>query len=313
MNAIPAQLTGTFARSRNLIRTTRDFDRRRCTEPELEQVRREAVKKIISLQQDFEFITDGNLLWQDLFRPFTKANGIKLGPLTRFFETNTFYRRPLIIGEIKFEPNQIEKYFYSDLLPPNQKVILPGPVTFCGMSENQYYKKDFMIAVTNILGKILQYLVKKGVKAIQFSEPYLAYHGENMKSKDFGQAKEAYRIIADHKNNIEISLHTYFGDFTAIPTIFKFPVDSLTIDLTFTNLKKLKIETDKKIGLGCIDAANSLLENTKDTINLADSLIKRLKLKNFFICPNCDFDFLPYPVAEKKMEILLKVASEFKN
>lgn len=313
MNAIPAQLTGTFARSRNLIRATRDFDRRRCTEPELEQIRRKDVKKIISFQQGFEFITDGNLLWQDLFRPFTKASGIKLGPLTRFFETNTFYRRPLIIGDIKFEPIQIENFYYFDLLPTNRKVILPGPVTFCGLSENKYYKKDFMIAVANILSRIVKYLVQKGVKAIQFSEPYLTYHGKNMTKKGVAQAKAAYQLIVEFKNKAEISLHTYFGDFTAISSILKFPVNSVTIDLTFTNLKKLRLETGKKIGLGCIDASNSLLENTKDTIKLVDGLIKRLKLKNFFICPNCDFDFLPYPVAEKKMAILRKVASEFKN
>ncbi len=310
---MPAQLTGTFARSKNLIRTTRDFDRRRCIESQLELIRRKDVEKIISLQQDFEYITDGNLLWQDLFRPFTKAPGIKLGPLTRFFETNTFYRRPLIIGDIKFEPNQIEKYFYFDLLPPNQKIILPGPVTFSGLSENQYYKKDFIITVANLLGRIVKYLEQKGVKAIQFSEPYLAYHGKNMTKKDIAQAKAAYQLIAGFKNITEISLHTYFGDFTAISSIIKFPVDSITIDLTFTNLKRLKFETDKKIGLGCIDTANSLLENTKDTIKLVSNSIKRLKLKNFFICPNCDFDFLPYPVAEKKMGILRKVAGAFEN
>ena len=313
MNKIPAQLTGIFARSKKLIRTTRDYDRRRCTEPELEQIRNEDVKKIIAIQQDFELITDGNLLWQDLFRPFTKASGIKLGPLTRFFETNTFYRRPLIVSDIKFEPKQIEKYFYFDLLPPNQKVILPGPITFCDMSENQYYKKDFMVTIANLLGRIVQYLTQKGVKAIQFSEPYLAYHANNMTKKDIAQAKAAYQLIAEFKNKAEISLHTYFGDFTSISSILKFPVDSVTIDFTFTNLKKLKIETDKKIGLGCIDTYNSLIENTKDTIKLVGNLIKRLKLKNFYICPNCDFDFLPYPVAEKKIEILRKVASEFIN
>ncbi|MFB0509994.1 MAG: hypothetical protein ACETVX_05815 [bacterium] len=311
MNSISAQLTGTFARSKNLIRATRDFDRGRCTDQELENIRREDVKKIISLQQEFEFVTDGNLLWQDLFRPFTKALGIEFGPLTRFFETNTFYRRLIISGEIKFELKEIDKFFYFDLLPKNRKVILPGPVTFCGMSENRYYKKDFMIAVANMLNGVVKYLVQKGAKAVQISEPYLAYHGKNMTSKVFGQAKDAYRIIADSKINIEISIHTYFGDFTTISQVLKFPVDSVTIDLTATNLKNLKFETDKKIGFGCIDATNSLLENVKDTVKLVYSLIKRLKLKNFYLCPNCDLDFLPYLVAERKVEILKKVAGEF--
>jgi 5-methyltetrahydropteroyltriglutamate--homocysteine methyltransferase len=313
MKLLPAQLTGIFARSKELIRATRDFDRRRTTFEELEKIRRADVKKIISLQKDFEFLVDGNLHWQDLFRPFTKAAGIELGPLTRFFETNTFYRRPVIKGKIKFEPKEIERYIYLDLLPANKKVILPGPVTFYGLSENSYYKKDFMIVVAKLISKVIKYLVQKGVKSVQLSEPFLAYHGKQLTSKDFAMAKDAYQIIVDAKNNAEISLHTYFGDFTAIAKVLKLPVDSITIDLISTDLKKLKFETDKKIGLGCIDAANSLLENPEETMKFTSTLIKKLKLNKFFVCPNCDLDFLPQPVAVKKVAILRKVASEFRN
>ena len=313
MKLLPAQLTGIFARSKELIRATRDLDRRRTTFEELEKIRRADVKKIISLQKDFEFVVDGNLRWQDLLRPFTKAAGIELGPLTRFFETNTFYRRPIIQDKIKFDPKEIEKYFYLDLLPTNKKIILPGLVTFYGLSENQYYKKGFMIVLADILSQVVKYLVQQGVKAIQFSEPFLAYRGKQLTDKGFAMAKDAYQIIADAKNNAEISLHTYFGDFTAILKVLKFPVDSITIDLTATDLEKLKFETDKKIGLGCIDSANSLFENPKETIKFVSTLIKKLKLNKFFVCPTCDLDFLPEPVAEKKVAILRKVASEFSD
>lgn len=313
MKLLPAQLTGIYTRSRELIRATRDFDRRRTTFEELEKIRRADVKKIISLQKDFEFVVDGNLHWQDLFRPFTKAAGIELGPLTRFFETNTFFRRPVIKDKIKFEPKEIERYLYLDLLPANKKVILPGPVTFYGLSENRCYKKDFMIVLAKLIGKVIKYLAQKGVKSVQLSEPYLAYHGKQLTGKDFALAKDAYQLIGDSQNHAEISLHTYFGDFNPIAKVLKFPVDSITIDLISTDLKKLKFETDKKIGLGCIDASNSLLENPEETIKFTNSLIKKLKLKNFFICPCCDLDFLPEPVAEKKVAILRKVASEFKD
>ena len=314
MKLIPAQLTGIFARSKELIRTTRDFDRRRATFQELEKIRQEDVKKIIALQKDFEFVVDGNLHWQDLFRPFTKASGIELGPLTRFFETNTFFRKPIIKAEIKFAPKEIERYFYLDLLPANRKVILPGPVTFSGLSEDHYYKKGFILTVAKMMSLVVKHLGSKGVKAIQFSEPYLSYQGKNLTSKDFELAKEAYRIISDLGfGNCELILHTYFGDFTPITKVLKFPVDSITIDLTATNPEKLKFDTDKKIGLGCIDSANSLLESPKETIKFVSQLIKKLKLKNFFICPNCDLDFLPEPVAEKKVAILRKVGSEFSS
>jgi 5-methyltetrahydropteroyltriglutamate--homocysteine methyltransferase len=313
MNTLPAQLTGIFARSKELIRATRDFDRKRCSIQELEKVRSEDVKRIIALQKGFEFISDGGLLWQDILRPFTQASGIELGPLARFFETNTFYRRPVIVDKISFDAKTINNFIYLDLLPSNRKVILPGPVTFCGLSENRYYKKGFVIAVAEMLAEEVKHLTRNGVRAVQFSEPYLAYCGAKMSKKDINQAKIAYETIASVGNSIELSIHTYFGDFSAISYIVKFPVDAVAIDLTSTNLKNLKLETDKKIGLGCIDAANSLLENTKDVIKLVRSLVQRLHLKNFYLCPNCGLDFLPYPIAEKKVEILKAAANEFKQ
>jgi 5-methyltetrahydropteroyltriglutamate--homocysteine methyltransferase len=313
MSSLPAQITGIFARPKNLIQATRDFDRRRLTDQELEQVRQAAVKEIIALQEGFEYVTDGNLLWQDLFRPFTKGVGIVAGPLTRFFETNTFFRRPIILQPLKFRPREIDKFFYFELLPHNRKVILPGPFTFLHLSENRYYKKDFIIAIAKMLKGVVRHLVQKGVMAIQFSEPYIAYFGKNLTKHKLANAKRAYQIIAEGKGKAEIILATYFGDFSPVTQLLEFPVDSIVIDLTSTSVKNLRFKTTKKIGLGCIDATNSLLENPKVTIKLVNDLIKRLKLKRFFICPNCDLDFLPYSVAEKKTAILRAVAYEFKS
>ncbi len=312
MNYLPAQLTGTFARSKNLIRATRDFDRGRCTRPELEKVRREDVKEIVSLQKGFEFITDGNLLWQDLFRPFTIVPGIRIGPLTRFFETNTFYRRPVIVGEIDFNPRKIDRFFDFDLLPTNRKVVLPGPLTFCKMSEDLYHKKNYLMKVADMLGSVVRHLTQNNVKAIQFSEPFLAHGKGNLSKRDISQVKDAYGVIAANSERAEISIHTYFGDFSAISYALQFPIDAVTIDLTATNIEKLKFETGKRIGLGCIDATNSLLENTRDTFKLVKKIVKRMQLKDFYLCPNSDLDFLPFLIARKKIEILRLLANEFK-
>ena len=43
-----------------------------------------------------DYLSDGLLNWQDIFRPFDEAaRGLEPGPLTRFLNTNTFYRRTL--------------------------------------------------------------------------------------------------------------------------------------------------------------------------------------------------------------------------
>ncbi len=311
MKTLPCQITGIFSRSPGLVRATRDFDRGRCSGEELEKIRSEDVKKLISLQEGFQYISDGNLLWQDLFRPFTKVLGIEPGSLTRFFETNTFYRKPLITSEIKFTPNLIDNFFYFDLLPENSKVILPGPFTFATLSENLYYKNDFLLVIGDMLAQLVSYLKVKGIKVIQFSEPSFTYFADQLTEKKLSEIKLAYEMIVKDKGDLEIYLHTYFGDFRPIRDILKLPVDGIDIDFIATPIEGLNLKTEKKVGIGCLDATNSLLENKDEVVEFVKMIIERLNLKRFFLCPNCDFDFLPYPVAEKKIKLLRDIAGSF--
>ena len=47
----------------------------------------------------FDLLSDGMLAWQDLFRPLVDASeGLEAGALTRFLDTNTFFRAPHATG-----------------------------------------------------------------------------------------------------------------------------------------------------------------------------------------------------------------------
>ena len=88
---------GLYARSEALVQATRDLDRGRTT-PEAvdEQVERD-LAELVSVQQaaGLDLLADGMLRWQDVFRPLVEAaDGLETGALTRFLDTNTFYRAP---------------------------------------------------------------------------------------------------------------------------------------------------------------------------------------------------------------------------
>ena len=51
---LKCQLTGTFARSPELIRATRDYDRGRLKENDLERIREGDVKNLMNFQEDFQ-------------------------------------------------------------------------------------------------------------------------------------------------------------------------------------------------------------------------------------------------------------------
>ena len=90
--------------SRGSIPAPRSSCRRRATsiaaarrqEAVDEQVERD-LAELVSVQQEagLDLLADGMLRWQDIFRPFVEAaEGLATGALTRFLDTNTFYRAP---------------------------------------------------------------------------------------------------------------------------------------------------------------------------------------------------------------------------
>ncbi|MEO0293219.1 MAG: hypothetical protein ABIN61_03225 [candidate division WOR-3 bacterium] len=298
-----AELTGFFPRSPELIKATRDYDRGRLDKEELEQIREKDVRKLIDYQKDFEYITDGNLLWQDLLRPFVKANGIECGALTRFFRTNTFYRKPLIKGKIKFNPEEIENFFYGFLIPERRKVIIPGPISFFYLSED-FYKKDTLFMITEVIRDVSEYLEKKGVSCIQFSEPSIAF------LKFDPLWKECYTLLTKNLK-IETTLHIPWGDFSHLQELLFLPVNSIIIDFLSTSIENLNLRMEKRIGIGCIDAQISLIEEELQTKKFVEKVISKFKIEKFFICPNMSLEFLPYEIAISKLEVLRRIAEAF--
>ena len=93
--AVRAFLTGIYPMA--LVQATRDLDRGRTT-PEAveEQVERDQAALVRAQEEaGLDLLADGMLRWQDLFRPLLEASeGLDPGALTRFLDTNTFYRAP---------------------------------------------------------------------------------------------------------------------------------------------------------------------------------------------------------------------------
>ena len=299
---LKCQLTGIFARSPELIKATRDYDRGRLKENDLERIREGDVKNLMNFQEDFQYIIDGGFLWQDLLRPFTFVKGIESGPLTRFFRTNTFYRKPIIKGNIELKSEFIDKFYYLDLIPERRKVNLPGPVSFVGLSEDKYCNNTlFMIART--LSRISKHLEEENISCIQFSEPYISL----IKERDFNHWKKAYEILTENIK-VETIIHLPWGDFSNLLKILEFPVTSIGIDFIATSLDKVDFKTDRRIGIGCIDAQNSLVEDVEDLKEFVKNVLDKLSPEEFFICPNCDLEFLPYPIAIKKIEAIREIS-----
>ncbi len=100
---VEAHLTGIFPRSEELVQATRAAVRGKISPTDLEAAFRHDLDALAQLQSDcgLDYVVDGQLNWQDLFRPFSNLfTGITLGSLTRWFDNNAFYRKPIIVDKI---------------------------------------------------------------------------------------------------------------------------------------------------------------------------------------------------------------------
>ena len=120
---------GIYPRSEELVQATRDLDRGRTTQEAVdEQVDRD-LQQLVAAQQDagLDLLSDGMLRWQDLFRPFVEAaDGLERGALTRFLDTNTFYRAPHAEGGAPRLAEPLGDGYVAPL-PAERLVTLPSP------------------------------------------------------------------------------------------------------------------------------------------------------------------------------------------
>jgi 5-methyltetrahydropteroyltriglutamate--homocysteine methyltransferase len=307
---VEVHLSGVFPRSEKLIDATRAAVRGNLPQAEVERVLLQDIDSLVGLQEEsrLDVLVDGQLNWQDLFRPFNQLlTGIDFGTLTRWFDNNTFYRKPIIVEKVSVKSDGLQQYYRSDLLPKvsHKKAILPGPFTFAHLSENRAYSSfsDLVNDLAQALKEIVVALQKRGYEYLQFNEPSIC--APNRTQPELEIAKHAYDTCA-HGIGGKSIIQTYFGDAgQVIETLLDCSVDAIGVDFYATSIDSLKeYDFDKILGCGCVDGRNSLLESPKELMTFVSRARESLEPADIHLTPNCDLDFLPEAVAEKKVRLL---------
>ena len=167
-------IAGIYPRNETLIESTRLYDKTLRKQFNKEKSR---LLKIQS-KNKFNYITDPLIDWDDNIRPFTdNLKGIEKGPLTRYYENNTFYRQPIITNKITTSGKILKNSICFDLFSnkSKSKVDILDPFTFYDLSANEFYKseEEAINAFADIIKKELN-SIKKDIELIQFNAPSLA-------------------------------------------------------------------------------------------------------------------------------------------
>lgn len=310
-----AQLGGIYPRSEELVELTRSYDRgktdRESVEKQIEQDTRELVR--LEESAGFENFSDGAFAWQDQLRPVVESlNGVTTGTrYSRWFDTNTFFKKPTISGKVSLADFDPKKFVRTDLLPESKKwkVTLIGPYTFSELAENLHYKTnaDLLSDLAKSENEIIRKLKAAGISQFQISEPclvYRPYREDALTDSERSIALEALRKTVEGVD-ATLTIQTYFGDATSIlPHLLKLPVDGVGFDLFETDYAPLQIETEKKVALGIVDGRESNVEEPRWIAETATRVSKHVVSDKIVLAPNTDLKFVPRKVADAKARSL---------
>lgn len=305
-------LTGPFPRSEEVVQATRDFDRGRIDAAQLEERYTRAEGEVVQLERRLgtDRVTAGYLRWPDLFRPIAETwGGFTVGPVTRWFETNTFFRQPILNAPPERTPGAI-----ASRLPPSLRsegpgralVILPGPYTLAGLLDNR--SGETAQALIHRLGRLLAEEVRdlrtQGYASFEWVEPLLVAKPPN--STEAESVIAAYQAIGTAAQDSPSMLWTYFGDAAPVlPLLSRLSVTLIGFDLAETDPATIPpVLGNRSIGLGVVDPRTTLSEDPGAIASIVRALQQRMKPPSIWLGPGAPLDLLPAEPAARKLHVL---------
>ena len=292
-----AYAPGIYPRSEALVQATRDLDRGRTTDEAVEKQVESDFRELVSVQQQagLALLSDGLLRWQDLFRPLAeRSEGLDARPLTRFLDTNTFFRALLVEGE----PRLADPVPAPDLPAGKWLATLPAPAAFSHATGGEASAREL---AANVLAPQVQAYAEAGCARVVLMDPFLAREG------DVGEAVAA---LFELPQDVPLALQLPFAD--AGPVLSQLadaPVDAIGIDFYSTSLDAVPEEYPREIMAGVIDSRSSALEEVVVISRFVEALLQR-NSAGVSLAPNGDLQFVPEAIAREKLARLGRSQSE---
>jgi 5-methyltetrahydropteroyltriglutamate--homocysteine methyltransferase len=279
---------GIYPRSDALIQATRDLDRGRTTSEAVADQCERDVRELVAAQEEagLDLLADGMLDWQDLFRPLAeRSDGLTARPLSRFLDTNTFYRALIVEGEPKLR----EPVSPPDLPERRWLGTLPAPHA---LARAAHGVASAEILAANVLAPQIDAWAAAGCALVVLSDPFLARDGH---------AAEAVAALRELPDGVPYLLQLPFGDASAaLEMLADAQVDAVGVDFYATPLDSLPEEYPKEIAAGVIDARSSAFEDSSEMSAFAGRLLER-KPAGVSLTVNGDLQFVPADIAREKL------------
>jgi 5-methyltetrahydropteroyltriglutamate--homocysteine methyltransferase len=289
---------GIYPRSEELVQATRDLDRGRTSQEAVDDQVERDLGELVSVQQaaGLDLLADGMLRWQDVFRPIVEAaDGLDKGALTRFLDTNTFYRAP---SAATAEPalTQPLNGGYIAPLPGPRLVTLPSPFAL-----SQGTGVEPATLAERVLNPQIDAL---DAELVVLEEPFLP-RAENGGLEKLGGALEKL------SGGPKLALWVTFG---SAATLFEqgladLPVDAIGVDFYATKVNAIPVGFGKTLLAGVLDARSSVPEEPGEIAAFVGQLRAR-GVEKIALVPNGDLQYVSQAVAQEKLARLGQAKTE---
>lgn len=285
-----AFVPGIYPRSERLVQATRDLDRGRTTAEAVDEQLGRDLEELVAVQRQagLDLLADGMLRWQDLFRPLLDAtDALEPGPLTRFLDTNTFYRAPhASSGTPKLTSPLDERYVAP--LPRPRLVTLPSPYA---LARGTGVTPAAMAA--GVLKPALEHLE---AELVVLAEPFL---GRDEDASPDALAEPLEQLAGGPK----LALQLTFCDARPLLErgLAELPVDAIGIDFYATHLSDVPKGFDKLLLAGVVDARSSTVEDPRELAQFAEQLREQREVGEIALVPNGDLQFVSEPIGREKL------------
>ena len=321
-----AILCGPLPRSVDTIKVHRLARDGHASQEEFRKAIRLDRKLILKSQEDFAFVSGGQSDWLDILRPLawtfhgfqkrSSAGEDSIGPVTRWFRTNTFYRKPLVDSRISSKGDELDAWLpkLNAKKEGNGVVFLLGPYSFTKLVETSFpdYKNDMKklaLDYSQAIAKNASSMHERGYDCILLLEPAVGF---DISRKTFSKPGWLGQALAKIKDAIgkkgKLGVQFPLADAkSVIPLVERSAADFIGIDGIYTDFKDIK--TSKDVLLGVVDGARATVETNEYLARQVSLFLENAEFSGTYYLGTSDrLSDVPFEVAMKKIRAL----AEFK-
>jgi 5-methyltetrahydropteroyltriglutamate--homocysteine methyltransferase len=309
---------GDSAELQLLRRTIGQFEKGQKGQADLRAAEDRMVELALEEQGDagLDLVTDGLIRWYDPISHLAgKLAGARINGLLRFFDTNCYFRQPIIEARLeRTRPLVVEEFEFARRKSSRPvKAVLTGPLTLArhsivgnGTAAGGAVARKLVEEFTEALAVEVGALAAAGAPLIQIEEPVLLRHPE-----DLPFARQCLETFSGRKGAAQLALAVYFGDPAPIyDRLQALPVDMLVLDFTYSPAlvgRAAASRSDKTLGLGLVDGRNTKLERPETVAHAVERIARGAGAGRIHLTTSCGLEYLPRDRASLKLKLLARI------